>query len=108
MKIIKYNNRIATVNDKGELHSFDNNPAFEYTNGDKLWYKEGKLHRLDGPAIEYSNGFKLWFKEGKRHRDDGPACEYEIGNVNWYYEDKEIKCKSTEEFQKIIKLKAFW
>src|ERR1700733_9454053 len=24
-------------------------------NGDKEWYREGKLHRLDGPAIESQN-----------------------------------------------------
>ena len=35
------------------------------TNGDKLWYQNGNLHRTDGPAIEYANGSKLWFIEGK-------------------------------------------
>ena len=36
-----------------------------YTNGDKCWYLNGKLHREDGPAIEYSNGHKEWFLNGK-------------------------------------------
>ena len=32
-----------------------------YTNGDKHWYLNGKLHREDGPAIERSNGDKYWY-----------------------------------------------
>jgi len=84
MKTIKYDDRIETFNDKGELHSFRDKPAMEFDNGLKGWYKEGKLHRLDGPAIE-SNWSKIWF-----------------------YEGKEIECNSIEEFLKIIYLKAFW
>ena len=31
----------------------------------KIWYKNGKLHRdNDLPAIEYSNGDKVWCKNG--------------------------------------------
>jgi len=85
MKTIKYDNRVETFNDKGEMHSFDNKPAAEYNNGNKLWYKEGEYHRLDGPAIEYNDGYNYWYHEGKK-----------------------IECKSTEEFLKIINLKAFW
>jgi len=158
MKIKKYDDRTETLNDKGELHSF-NKPAIEWVNGSKTWYKEGKIHRidgpamidftanlwwysrswweegrlhrldrpavehnngakfwfyegklhkLDGPAIESSDGSKEWYKEDKRHRLDGPAVEYSGGSKNWYYEGKKIECKSTEEFLKIINLKAFW
>jgi len=74
-----------TFDDKGRRHSFDDKPAVECGNGDKHWYKNGKHHRLDGPASEYSNG-----------------------NKYWHYEGKYIKCGSTEEFLKIINLKAFW
>jgi len=51
MKTIKYNNKIETSNDKGELHSFNDKPAVEYDDGDKFWYKEGLYHRLEGPAV---------------------------------------------------------
>jgi len=85
MKTIKYNNRIETRNDEGKLHSFNDKFAIEYNDGTKYWYKEGKLHRLGGPAKEWNDGVKFW-----------------------YYEGKEIKCNSTEEFFKIINLKAFW
>ena len=38
----------------------------EYPNGTKEWYKEGKLHRLDGPAVEFSRiGTNFWYLENK-------------------------------------------
>jgi len=37
----------------------------EFPNGDKMWYKNGKLHREnDLPAIEYKNGDRVWFIDG--------------------------------------------
>ena len=43
----------------------------EYTvtvgdNGDKFWYQNDKLHRLDGPAFEDADGGKSWYIDGKR------------------------------------------
>lgn len=35
-----------------------------YTNGDKEWYLNGKLHREDGPAVIRSNGTEIWFLNG--------------------------------------------
>ncbi len=60
----------------------------EYDNGDKFWYQNGKLHRIDGPAIQYSNGDKSWYKEGKKHREDGPAVVCANGDKSWYKEGK--------------------
>lgn len=54
----------------------------------KRWYKNGKLHRLDGPAIELADGIKEWFKDGKRHRLDGPAIERADGTKEWYKNGK--------------------
>jgi hypothetical protein len=67
----------------------------EYTvtvgdNGDKFWYQNDKLHRLDGPAIEDADGFKEWYQNGKCHREDGPAIEYADGFKAWYIEGKEL------------------
>ena len=42
-------------------------------NGNKYWYKDGKLHREDGPAVIFKNGDQQWYKEGRLHREDGPA-----------------------------------
>ena len=33
-------------------------------NGDKFWYQNDKLHRLDGPAIERVDGTKYWYLDG--------------------------------------------
>ncbi|HNC55217.1 MAG TPA: hypothetical protein PLP33_07225 [Leptospiraceae bacterium] len=59
----------------------------EFPNGNKHWFKEGRLHRLEGPAIEYSDGSKEWWFEGQIHRTDGPAIEYRDGTNLWYIED---------------------
>ena len=60
----------------------------EYTNGTKVWLKEGNLHREDGPAIEYEDGYKAWWIEGSLRREDGPAVEYSNGIKLWYLEGK--------------------
>ena len=78
------------------------------TNGDKSWYLNGKLHRTDGPAIEYADGYKAWYFDGKCHRTDGPAIENANGDKYWYFDDNQIDCKSQEEFERLLKLKAFW
>jgi hypothetical protein len=41
-----------------------------YTNGDKEWYLDEKIHRVDGPAIEWTNGNKEWFLNGKDYTFD--------------------------------------
>ena len=38
---------------------------YEYPNGDKEWYLNGKPHREDGPAVEYANGDKYWYLKGR-------------------------------------------
>ncbi|HNC55237.1 MAG TPA: hypothetical protein PLP33_07325 [Leptospiraceae bacterium] len=76
MKIIK-------VECAGEIPD-DFTGIAEYSNGNREWYKEGKLHREGGPAVEYPIGTKLWFKEGKRHRLDGPAIEYSHGDKEYW------------------------
>jgi len=98
----------TTVNDKTEYHSFNDKPAIEWDDGDKAWYKEGRLHRVDGPACEFSVGYKCWCKEGVNHRLDGPAVECKDGYKEWWYIGKKVECSSTEEFLRIINLKVFW
>jgi len=62
--------------------------TIEWTNGDKEWYLDGKLHRTDGPAIEKANGDKYWYLNGKRHRIDGTAIEFFDGSQYWFVNDK--------------------
>ena len=52
--------------------------------GNRFWFKNGKLHRKNGPAVEYIDGTKKWYKNGKLHRLDGPAIEWSDGTKLWY------------------------
>ena len=54
------------------------------SDGSKMWYLNGELHRTDGPAIEYADGSKEWYADGRLHRTDGPAIEYADGSKAWY------------------------
>ena len=38
----------------------------EYSNGNKAWYLNDKLHREDGSAIKWSNGSKVWWLNGEK------------------------------------------
>ena len=58
-----------------------------HSDGNKFYYKDKAktiLHRLDGPAFEYTNGDKGWYKNGYLHREDGPAYEHPNGRKEWY------------------------
>jgi len=68
-------------------------------NGDKFWYQNGELHRLDGPAREYANGDKCWYQNGELHRLDGPACEYATGDKAWYIYGTEL---TEDEFNEVV------
>jgi len=81
-------------NEKDQLHREDG-PAFEWTNGYKAWFINGKLHREDGPAVEYVDGHKVWYINGELHREDGPAVEYANGDKAWWINGNEL---TEEEF----------
>jgi hypothetical protein len=77
--------------------------------GTKYYHDEnGKLHRQNGAAIEYVNGSKTWYRHGLLHREDGPAIDRSDGYKKWFIYGKEIECSSQKEFERLIKLKAFW
>jgi len=86
----------------------DDGPAIEWANGTKYWYQHGKCHRQDGPAIEYANGTKYWYQHGKLHRDDGPAIELFNGTKEWRINNTRLNVSSQQEFERYMKLKAFW
>ena len=48
-------------------------PAAICENGDRVWWREGKLDRQDGPAIEGTDGYREFRVHGKLDRKDGPA-----------------------------------
>ena len=80
------------------LHSPDDNiPALIYPSGTKVWFYEGKRHRLKGPAV-------IWPKHhpivgGKRYKFwlDGIYYDFEDWLENHPNQDK--------TFQTIMKLK---
>ena len=79
--------------------------------GNHKYYLNGQLHRENGPALENINGDQFYYQYGKLHREDGPAyicvC-MEPNIIKWYWEGTRIKCTSQQEFEQLIKLKAFW
>ena len=60
----------------------------ENNDGDKEWYQNGLLHRLDGPAVEWSDGYKAWYIEGTRYTEQEfnekikPSCDGRIVEID--------------------------
>jgi hypothetical protein len=90
--------KITKLPNGGELEECNNE-------GSKYWYINGKLHREDGPAIESAYDYKEWYLNGKRHREDGPAVEHAYGYKEWWLNHKQI---SQNEYERLMRLKAFW
>ena len=82
-----------------QLHRLDG-PAAEYSNGNRYWYQNDQIHRVDGPAVEYPNGACEWYQNDKRHRLDGPAVEFSNGVREWWINGKQL---TEEEFNKQTK-----
>jgi hypothetical protein len=59
--------------------------------GNKVWYKNDKLHRVGGPAAKWHWGQTDWYKNGKLHRVGGPAIECDDGEKWWWLYNKEYK-----------------
>jgi len=73
----------------GKRHRVDG-PAWEFANGSKYWYLNGLVHREDGPAVEWPDGSKFWYLNGKKHRNDGPAIELAHGSTYWWLNHVEL------------------
>jgi len=51
--------------EQGNLHSYNDKPAVVFKDGTKIWYKNGKIHRLNGYARINRNGAKYYYVDGK-------------------------------------------
>jgi hypothetical protein len=75
----------------------------------KEWFIHGVHHRLDyGPTIEWADGTKTWHVHGVLHRLDGPAIDRFDGQNFWFVNGKRVLCESQEEFEQLMRLRAFW
>jgi hypothetical protein len=93
--------------DDGLPHRLDG-PAIIYAGGDQMWWFHGLKHRIGGPATTMASGIMFWWEYGQRHRLDGPACQYGWHN-EWYYRGQQLShVHSQAEFERYLKLKAFW
>jgi hypothetical protein len=81
---------------------------YEQSNGTKRWYLNNNYHREDGPAIEYANGDKEYYINNKLHREDGPAVVYYSNHKEWWLHGEGLSCTTQEEFERLMRLKAFW
>jgi hypothetical protein len=77
------------------------------------------FHREDGPAVLYPNGDCQWYFDGRLHREDGPAIEFRHPGISdmdllpepiieWWYHGKRLPVVTQEEFERYIRIKAFW
>ncbi len=64
-KKIDESGNIRYFNEQHQYHREDGPAAIIY--GDKAWYINDILHRIDGPAIEYANGSKFYWIMGKEY-----------------------------------------
>ena len=63
-----------SVDSNGEYHSFDDQPAIEYFNGNKIWMKNGVIHRCQYLGPSFQSNIKMeYYTNGKLHCDYGPA-----------------------------------
>jgi hypothetical protein len=90
----------------GNIHRIDG-PAIESFDGKKEWWVNNKRHRIDGPAILWLNGDKFWYVNDNLHREDGPAIEYTTGFKEWWLNGQVLSCTTQKEFERLLKLKAF-
>ena len=56
--------------------------------GNKHYFLNDILHRVDGPAVECADGDKEWYLNGSRHRVEEPAVEWADGDKSWYLNGK--------------------
>ena len=70
----------------------------EWSNGDKSWWINGKLHKVDGPAVEQVNGYKAWYLNGIPANPlffEIPDCEKYI---DYYMTILQTELREHEEF----------
>jgi hypothetical protein len=60
-----------------------------------------------GILSEWPDGTTIWSLNNKWHREDGPNVEWPNGE-KWCLNGQHIPCATQEEFERLMKLRAFW
>jgi len=75
------------------------------------WYDKSSDHRKS----YYPNSrFTTYYKRNLRHRTNGPAyvqlytTSFSPALEEWWINGEKVPCSSQEDFEKLMKLKAFW
>jgi hypothetical protein len=79
-------------------HPTDGCSAVEFESGDKVWFKDGKIHKIGGPAI-IQGSFQAWYCMGRLHRTDGPAIVRKDGDSEWWVDGTML---SEDEFYRFV------
>jgi hypothetical protein len=85
----------------GKLHREDG-PAIERTNGDRFYYKNGRIHRDGGEPAVITDIYVMWCKDGQYHREDGPAIQYNDGDCQYFIGGKSLTKDEFDERQKEV------
>jgi hypothetical protein len=70
------------------------------------WVKITKLP--NGGELHECFGNKWWYLNGSFHREDGHALEWFNGNKEWWINGELLHCKTQKQFERLMRLKAFW
>lgn len=90
---------IIKVKHTGEV-PFNFTGIAEFTDGTKIWYKEGDYHREDGPAV-VENSHRHWYLDGNKI-----FCSCDLGSI-FCFKNKVVLSKETHElYPKIQKWKV--
>ncbi len=68
----------------GAIHRDYDLPAVIQSNGTKMWYQHGKIHREGKPAVIWVNGTNCWYKHGLLHREEGKPARTLKDSTEWY------------------------
>jgi hypothetical protein len=61
----------------------------------------GELHK-------YTNGYTIYLLNNQFHREDGPAIQHDCGDKSWWLNGKLLPCRTQMQFERLMRLKAFW
>ena len=90
--ILYQDEKIKTWKIFDKYHSFNDQPAMIFANGEKRWYRNGQFHRdNDKPAAIRADSTRYWYQNGQLHRDnDQPAIVICNGDSKYWYQNNQL------------------